>query len=601
MKSTDSLNPEQRRAVENTEGPVCIVAGPGTGKTKTLISRILYLVGDKKVPAEKILAVTFTKKAAAEIKERLSQSFAGQLPTVTTFHGLGYEALTARDGKVEIISDRRRREIAEEILQNLDEQMTSTVNELLLGISNYKNNLIHSSDSEYHKAAELYDSLLRQDGVIDYDDLLKYIYEHATQQFEYVMVDEFQDTNELQYELVKRLTGKNICVIGDPLQSIYAFRGADETVFQKFKDDFPDAAVITLQTNYRSVAQIITVSAALFPDIPALTPSTSGQGSVSLIRTLNEYSEASKVLDEISAVMGGMDLIEAGKQKKEGNTTVRFSDFAVIYRTHKLSKVIAQKFEESGIPYQIVGGNGPYEIREAAFIIDCLEYLHSGNNSLLTDILSSPVAGIDKRQLTEYKKGKELRAATKLAKTIGSLHELQLTSSTRKVSELVDEIIARFHIEEQMNQLYSTLIRFDTQAGGLQQCVEYFQYLKEHEFYDKTADKVTLLTMHAAKGLEFSYVFICGFEDGIIPFIRYGKGDDSIDEERRLLYVALTRARRELMLFETKERNRKQTTVSRFKLGLRNAGLEEHEDEANEKIEKKREITRLKKSQMSLF
>lgn len=616
MSLSDSLNPEQIRAVETIDGPVCIIAGPGTGKTKTLISRILYLLDNKNIAPQKILAITFTKKAAAEIKERLSKRYDGTIPKITTFHGLGYDLLKASGADIQIASDRVREEVAERVIKAVKSLEKMTIKDLLLLISNYKNNLHNTADESTISAVMRYDEMLKEEDVIDYDDLLQRTYslleqQNTLQTFDYVMIDEFQDTNEIQYEMIKKLTGNNIFVIGDPLQSIYSFRGADDTIFQRFKDDFTITKEITLQTNYRSVSQVIAVSAALFPHVAPLIPATSEEGMVTLIRTLNEYTEATKIVDEISTIMGGMDLIQAGNRKREGITSAHFSDFAVIYRTHKISRVLQQRFEESGIPYQIVGGDSPYETREAAFIIACLEYIQSASTEVLMDILASSILQIDKQLRIAYKSGKSLSGNNKITQTLASLQELKTRSSELRVSQIVDEIITRFHIKEYMSkksgymnslqQIYSNIIRFDGYADGLARCMNYFTYLKEHEYYDNTADRVTLLTMHAAKGLEFSYVFICGFEENSIPFVRAGQKSEHIEEERRLLYVALTRAKHRIYLLEAKERNRNKTQMSRFKKEILISVMREVEDEVAVKLERKKEITRLKKNQIALF
>ncbi|MEN9327925.1 MAG: hypothetical protein RI947_733 [Candidatus Parcubacteria bacterium] len=616
MSSSDSLNLEQRHAVEDTEGPICIIAGPGTGKTKTLISRMLYLLDEKNIAPGKILAITFTKKAAKEIQERLSSSYTGTLPKITTFHGLGYDLLKASGEDIQIASDRIREEVAERVIKTVKNLEKMTIKDVLLLISNYKNNLQNTADEATMSALTLYDGILKEEAMIDYDDLLQRTYSLLKQNstphlFDYVMIDEFQDTNEIQYEMIKKLTGNNIFVIGDPLQSIYSFRGADDTIFQRFKDDFTITKEITLQTNYRSVSQVIAVSAALFSHIIPLTPATSEEGTVTMIRTLNEYTEATKIVDEISTIMGGMDLIQAGNRKRECVTSAHFSDFAVIYRTHKISRVLQQRFEESGIPYQVVGGNSPYESKEAAFIIECLEYIQSGSTDVLMDILGSSILQIDKKLRVAYKTGANMTGKNNLTKVLASLQELVTAAPSLRVSQLVDEIVTRFHIKEYMSkksghmnslqQIYSNIIRFDGYADGLARSINYFRYLKEHEYYDNTADRVTLLTMHAAKGLEFSYVFICGLEENSIPFVRAGQKPEHIEEERRLLYVALTRAKHHIYLLEAKERNRTKTQMSRFKKEILIPLVTEVEDEAAVKLERKQELARLKKNQIALF
>lgn len=468
------LNDEQRRAVD-AGGPLVITAGPGTGKTKTLTSKIVYLL-QQGVPADDVLALTFTNKAGEEMKERVKRlNNQKKLPFIGTFHGLALKLLSdVRD--VNIVSEEDQKEIVRSVLKDL--KMKMRVRQAVSHISK------HKSAGTADALVETYNEHLRARGLYDFDDLLLELLNtitlsEITRRWKYVLVDEFQDTNAVQYELVKKLAAsENICVIGDPCQSIYAFRGSDPRIFAQFTKDFPNTQKVTLRANYRSGASIIEVASTLFPQAPRLDPQTVAEGQVRLITTLNEHTQARWILGEIGRQMGGMDLNEVGTAREKG---ARFSDFAVIYRIHDVGRQLELLFAENGIPYQVIGGAVP------------------------------------------------------------------------------------------------------------------------HQQSDIEHDKVVLLTMHAAKGLEFDHVFLAGFEEGLIPYTRRGESEDELAEERRLLYVALTRAKQHLYMLRPLYRRRQKTAPSRFEAVLESAALVHIEDAAIAVWHKKRAQEREKKRQLSLL
>jgi superfamily I DNA/RNA helicase len=445
----EELNEEQKQAVVCKNSAIAIIAGPGTGKTKTLVARLEYLLVHKKIPASQILALTFTKKAAAEIQDRL---LVREKPFVGTFHAL---ALYLLQIKPTIISAEQQREIV-----NKKE---------LLQISVCKNTLQETD------LVRKYNQKLKDLGLIDYDDLLLSLYgflKETRLKIAHTIVDEFQDTSPIQYEILKSLRSQNYFIIGDPKQSIYSFRGTDGRIFKQFEKDFNYCVKITLTQNYRSEADIIRLYQSLYKDV-VLKATKRQPAEIFCIETLNEYSEAEWIVNFIKDRAGGLDLRDASE------ATANFSDFAVLYRTHHLSKVLQRKFDESGIPFQVVGS----------------EYL------------------TDNQQIVNFK-----------------------------------------------------------------------------------INCVKLLTMHASKGLEFEYVFVCGMEEGILPT---KTGD--YEEEKRLFYVALSRAKKGLVLTYVQKRNKKSQKRSEFLSELNEDILPRRIDPHISKIYERIKKARRKKAQMALF
>ncbi len=597
------LNEKQRLAVETTEGPVMVIAGPGTGKTKTLTTRILYLMQQKKVAAENILALTFTKKAVAEIKDRVKHH-ASNLPSIMTFHSLGFEILSTVQKDSKIVSEKEQEKIISEILKsNFSKGILAKhrVIDLKLVITNYKNslNLQDSQGADITNFINLYNEQLNQKNLIDHDDLLLKSYqqlvhddqlrEQYRSKYKYILIDEFQDTNKVQYELIKKILNKNnnLYIIGDPFQSIYSFRGADSTIFTVVENDFKDIKKIVLSVNYRSAKNIIAASNDLFQNTETVVSHSNEKGCVHIVRTMHEYSEADWIIKHISKKIGGIDLLTASHtddQEKKNS----FSDFAVIYRTHALARILGQKFNDSGIPYQTVGIDSPYQKPTIMFLITCLKYcsLHDMQYVKTTlDLNDTEVQYIcDRLNQIDIKIKSASNLITEFIKIFPKFKDIQNKKEEYKT----------------IQQLLSTVMRFDNVNGGIKQSIEYFDYLREHEFYDPTADSVTLLSMHAAKGLEFKYVYIIGFEEGIIPLKHQGIVENE-NEEKRLLYVAMTRAKQELYLLHATERNKREAILSPFSKLLKSECVSCIDDEAIVSIQKKRDEWKEKKSQLNLF
>ena len=472
---------------------------------------------------------------------------------------------------------------------------------------------------------------------MDYDDLLLRLYillqENSEKvfpfknNFTHILIDEFQDTNTLQYEIVKLLLkSNNLFIIGDPFQSIYSFRGAQEEILHTLKKDFPESQVITLDTNYRSALEIITASSALFPEKIPLKPFSQKKGDVCLVKTLNEYTEGEYIAEMINKKIGGTDLIRAGDFQEE-KREVRFSDFAVIYRTHAIGWIIERKLSDSGIPYQIIGGKTIYEQPEISFIINLLQYIWRKDSLYLKNLLFSPVLDLSlksRRKLSGFfneNKDQLINISDySLAQYIDSQKDIHTISTiydclkkidaevhNNKLLPLIHKIIKTSLVknylgknnnrEKNIHAFLSSITQFDYKKDPIKTCIQYLEFLNEHEYYDPHSDKVTLLTLHASKGLEFKYVFICGFEDGIIPFDR---NNIDIQEERRLLYVGMTRAKEGLYLLTTDQRNKKKSVISRFLLDIESS-VTRVQDEAGMRHGRQIKKWQERKSQLKLF
>lgn len=564
------LNAEQRRAVEAVDGPLVVVAGPGTGKTKTLTTRIAHLVASGKARPEQILALTFTKKAAEEMRSRVAALVSGSVPHISTFHALCHELLGGdtpfanEPQRLQIIKNLRRPAVFKQL----------SVREMGLIISRAKN-LPEITDPETSALVEAYNLELGEQGLRDFDDLLLETYrllssdqavrEKVQQRYRYVLVDEFQDTNRLQYELLKLLLGHdNVCVIGDPNQSIYGFRGASGTIFEQFKADFPSSTETNLTVNYRSAPEIVNLSNAIFAAQTPLTAFTTQSGRVRTVEVLNEYTEANWVLDEIQRAIGGGDFTRAvSDDDRTAHRSLR--DFAVLYRSRSAAAAVQKTFAQSGLPYQIVGDGSPYERSPVQEIINLLTALETDED-------------------VEIKNATKTQCRTLLTRI----------DKTQPPADMAEEIIRLFSFEAgpDVAQLTSLLLRFDQ----LRPALDYLARIAEGQFYDPRADAITLLTIHAAKGLEFPYVFLVGAEDGVIPG---GRGD--MDEERRLFYVAATRARERLEITYAKKRGGQPAQISPFVADLPSNVLPREKDPGMSTQTRRIIKRQAKRSQQSLF
>ncbi|HEX8762756.1 MAG TPA: ATP-dependent helicase [Candidatus Saccharimonadales bacterium] len=583
-KMTGALNVEQQAAVTAAPGPVVIMAGPGTGKTKTLTARIAYLVEQEAIDPAAILALTFTNKAAREMQERVTARLGiTAKPTITTFHALAAAQLTL-PSEATLITDIERVAVLEVLAKSPRNEKKLKARDLGLTISRGKNlpPAVNRDPAEDQLIAA-YDALLQEHDWYDYDDLLLRFYQALGQpdfvqklSYRYILVDEFQDTNDLQYEIVKLLNSTdNLFVIGDPLQSIYGFRGSNAGVFDRFRHDYALAKVISLHINYRSAPQIVQAANAIFPDSP-LTPFRSDAGSVQAVEVLNERAEADWIINRIEQAVGGSTMQRSSQHHGTGGRT--FADFAVLTRTHIAARTIQRALATSGIPYQVVGEGSPYEQPHAVLIIQAFAYL--------VGLGEAPVV-------------KELKAS----QVEQLLEPLKPEAQKLPLTQLADKIIAALLPADHptargAQQFTNTLVRYDAMTPP--QYVAHVQQIAEQNYYDPAIGAVTVLTIHAAKGLEFPIVFLAGAEEGILPLARHGAVSDS-EEEKRLFYVAVTRARDELYMLHARNRQSEKQELSRFVAALSPVVAERITDTDMAAQQKRLQKRAQKRAQSSLF
>lgn len=550
MKMLAGLNKPQRKAVLAGNSAVLIVAGPGTGKTKTLTARMARLVEQ----GERVLALTFTNKAVREMQERTSSMLGGSnVPVIATFHGFCHRLIDRQLGKKhELIAETERLQILRSLKKKRGLKSSST-RELSLRLSRAKTG--QRSEPTMKGLVRDYQNALAELALFDFDDLLIKAVELLKKgsykpRFKHILVDEFQDTSPLQYELLKLLGADSMFAIGDPQQSIYGFRGASANVFGRFKTDWPDAKVITLPTNYRSAGNIVRIGNAIFPDSTQLEPSRQTKGRVNCVEVLNEYSEARWIIDAVEKQIGGSTMIHSHEHHTSGHKAQNFHNFAVLYRTHRTAAVLRRLLDESGLPFQVAGEGSPYSHPDVATL------------------------------LGELKK-----------KTDSKL------PASRAVSEKVRSLGFDTNAVH-MRMLVNAAMRFDN--AGLEAYLNHIETIAEQEFYDPAADAITLLTIHAAKGLEFKHVFLIAAEEDMLPYSRKGDEPD-LEEERRLFYVAATRARDHLEILHARKRVSQPAKPSRFIKDIASTLLPRIVDPGMASQQERSRKRAIKRSQATLF
>lgn len=559
------LNPKQQEAVTCWGSPLLILAGAGSGKTKTLTHRAAWLSQEKGISPENMVMLTFTNKAGQEMKTRIKRLLGGKTPWAGTFHSFCAKILRTDGKRIGIlpgfvIYDTTDQEDAiKDILKKRGEGNLSP-RSVLTTISQAKNELIdaleyaeYAADNWQKKIAVLfieYKSLLKKNNALDFDDLLletvrllrnKQILEKYQNRIEYVLVDEWQDTNKAQYEIIRLLCArdKNLTVVGDASQSIYSWRGANYKNIVYLKQDFPNLTIINLEQNYRSTQNILDaaygiISKNRFHPILKLWTSNERGERVKLYQARSELQEASFVVQEIERL------------KRE---STQYSEIAILYRTNAQSRVIEEAFLHAGIPYVLVGATRFYERKE---IKDVMAYLRLLLNP--EDSVSFKRAGkIGKGRFKKFEafvKNFDYKNATTL-KILDKV--LEATLYLELYNKDVEEDLARL---ENIKELRSVAAEFPALAEFLEQIalVETVQNSKSYpptiypERSRGTTHSVTLMTAHAAKGLEFQTVFVVGLEEGLFPHSRALMDNEELEEERRLAYVAITRAKEKLYL-----------------------------------------------------
>jgi uncharacterized protein (TIGR00375 family) len=530
-----SLDADQARAAALVEGPLVVIAGPGSGKTRMLTHRLAHLVAERDVPASSCLAITFTRRATEELRARL----AALLPsgtgvcTVHSFHSLGLAILRAHGSALGLATGFRVAEEAERAgLLAVAMGMTQTkANQLLKTVSVLKRTGT-PGEAEAREALGLLRQLGQEQGWIDFDDLVGLAVEILgkdariaalwQERFRYICADEFQDVDESQYRMLRLLAGghTNLCVIGDPNQAIYGFRGADAACFEQFARDFPDARTVRLERNYRSAGTIVTAAAQLIGARASGEIVRPMQEPVMLYTAPSERAEAEFVAAEIERLLGGHDMLAANKGrtgKKEAGAPLGFADVAVLYRTDAQSAAFREAFDRAGIPFK---KSSPAPIAGQASVRAVFAALWRQDTALRDADLTARIA---------------------LA-----------IEHVRRESDEADEAA----LSEARHWLGA--LAASTQVAGSETLLrEQAAICTEADFWDPRADRVSLLTIHGAKGLEFPAVFVVGVENGLVPFSWGGNQDEdgaASAEERRLFYVAMTRAKDRLYLINAAQR-----------------------------------------------
>lgn len=580
------MNAAQWMAVSSPSPAISVVAGPGTGKTKTLISRIAYLVEECGVSPEDITAVTFTNKAANEMRTRLADHFndkrmAGAM-TIGTFHSICLSLLPEDRRNNPVVDEYQAVILMEEILNEGGYKLSAR--DVLREISLIKNCGIPGKTALNQNMPgavfETYCSRLKQYGLMDYDDILLEALQISAERspgssFSYLFVDEFQDINEIQYRLIKKwsIGGRGIFIIGDPDQSIYGFRGSDFRYFGRFSDDFSAARQIRLLENYRSTPEIISTSLRALDDesspdkAGALKPNREPGAKVRVIQAENAFNESLFVAKEINRLIGGVDMLDSQpvttkKAKRARAGVIRsFADIAVLFRTNRQVEMLEQCLLREGIPYRVAGRGAFLSHPLVRGALAFFKFLLNPADlaSLVVCLKTAPLTSVESSEtlVTKYASGeKSVLALQKLlqpclAKELSErLGKYESVIRKKNPGEIIETWIDDHNLygESCMELLRNTAIVHENMDSFLQNLIlgrEGDVVRSGQKQY--STDMVSLMTMHAAKGLEFPVVFICGVNDGVIP-LRNSKSVTDYDEERRLFYVGMTRARDELLL-----------------------------------------------------
>ena len=610
------LNDKQKEAVLCVKGPLLVVAGAGSGKTKALTHRIAYLMKEKHVSPWNILAVTFTNKAANEMKERiihlLGSNEERDLPSIGTFHATCVRMLRKHihllnyENGFTIYDTADQRILMKNVMADLgisDKQMNPRA--ILRNISNAKNQLITPANyqtyvtnyftEKVHEAYTHYQKLLQKNNALDFDDIIMKTVELLQQEakvldqyqekFKYISIDEYQDTNHAQYVLINLLAEKyrNLCVIGDSDQSIYSFRGADIQNILDFEKDYPDAKVVLLEQNYRSTQNILDGAHAIITKNARrkekkLWTEQEGGEKITVRALENERAEADFIASTI-------------QEKMTRHETPSYKDFVVLYRTNAQSRVLEETFLRYGMPYKIVGGIKFYERKEVKDMVAYLRVIQNPNDSVsLFRIINTPSRKIGAKTIEQVQSyafqnnitffqaledaekipgfsASKAEALTNFADLIKQLQRINLEFPASGVIKHVldlsgykkfidDGTIEGESRLENIYELINVATKYDNLEAGISLNIflEEIALIADVDSLDNEDNAITLMTIHSAKGLEFDTVFIIGLEEGLLPHSQSLLERDELEEERRLMYVAMTRAKQQLFLLRAKSR-----------------------------------------------
>ena len=611
----ENLNQSQREAVETTEGPVLVIAGAGSGKTRALTFRTAYLICEKKVRPGQILAVTFTNKAAKEMQERIAQllseqNFKGHLPLVGTFHSICARLLRSEIGKIgfesnfNIFDAQDQLSLVKKTMKELGVDPTQfRPQSILSAISKAKNELIdvkmfQASVGGYWEEVVsrvylAYQERLKKNNALDFDDILMLlvqifrtypeVLEKYQNIFRYIMVDEYQDTNHAQYVLIKMLADKhkNICVVGDDWQGIYSWRGANIQNILDFEKDYPNAKVVKLEQNYRSTQQILDAAYGVISkninrkDKKIWTDNKAGHLLASY-EAEDESDEAQFIVSEVISLR---------------NKGVKLNNIVVLYRTNAQSRIIEEAMLGASVPYRIIGGLKFYQRKEIKDIIAYLRLVENFNDEIsLERIINEPKRGIGEKTVAKWVafakestadlivSGLQISAQTKIiqakldniAKFCEFIKKMQAVKDKLTLADFIQKVFAESGYEKQLidgtdegqmrvenvRELFTVAKKYDqfSEGEGLRLFLEEVALVADTDNIDQSSEAVHLMTLHSAKGLEFQYVFIIGLEEGILPHSRSMLSETEMEEERRLMYVGITRAKEKVYLLFTKMR-----------------------------------------------
>lgn len=597
----EGLNERQKEAVINTEGPVLVIAGAGSGKTKVLTTRIAYLIENKKVNSENILAITFTNKAAKEMKDRVSNILKRDVRRmhISTFHSFGVEILREYgylvniDKNFTILDSDDSLKVIKIIIDDMNLNKTISPKHVKEVISSYKNKLVLPEEAEKNTYTfeekqivdiyEKYNKKLYNSNSVDFDDLLlipylildKYnaVLEDFQEKYKYILIDEYQDTNDAQYFLVKILSAKykNLFVVGDSDQSIYSFRGANYKNILNFTKDFPNAKVIKLEQNYRSTNNILSIANNVIKNNIERSHkdlwSSLGDGEKVKFNQLNtEEDEVNYVISEIKKISNQYD----------------YDDIAIIYRTNAQSRLFEQLFINNVIPFKLVGSFGFFNKKEIKDLIAYLKLIDNPKDDIsFLRIVNYPTRGIGNKTIENLQRKANLSNLSlyesieeddkKLTLFKNLIEEIKDNYENISLKSLVERICEKTNLletikkdndlessirEENIKEFITYVDNYEKENNSsLREFLENLILFSDRENNNENEEKkVNLMTVHAVKGLEFKVVFVVGLEESLFPYQLSLENVQDIEEERRLYYVAVTRAKEKLYLLSAKRR-----------------------------------------------
>ena len=609
MSILNKLNENQRKAAEKIEGPVLILAGAGSGKTRTVTYRIAHMIKEKNISPLNILALTFTNKAAREMKERAEELIGEENSynlVVSTFHsfavrilktyserigyGRNFNIYDVDDQKSIITKIKKEMNIKDDIAPGRIENRISKLKEDGVGLDEVSRQLDLKIPANrlFYDIYKKYDEVLKANNAMDFSDLLlnarrllddKYVLDIIQNRYQYIVVDEYQDTNNIQYEIINLIAAKyrNICVVGDEDQSIYAFRGANIENILNFEKDYPDAYTIKLERNYRSTKRILDTANELIRNNKSSkgkklwTDGSEGE-KIKIFNAKTPYDEAEFIVKEIKA------------KSKSG---VDYKDMTILYRTNAQSRVLEEKLLEGNVPYKIYGGMQFFQRKEIKDILAYLNLLNNRNdNHNFYRIINVPKRSIGEKTLEkiaeianernipmldalQFVDETNIRGAVKntLKDFYNMIQGIYLSLDELSVKEVFDEVITKTKyfdsIEDNkedrvknIEELLNSIIELEKRNPhiSLADYLDMVSLTASTDEMEENENFVKLMTIHSSKGLEFDYVFIAGMEDGLFPSCSFESSEEDIEEERRLCYVAVTRAKKELYISYASER-----------------------------------------------